>query len=190
MLSYDPYAELATLRNFVPMELTSPDFEPGGALPLFAWSADRGGEDRAPALQWSTPPAGTKSIAISCFDPDAPTGSGFWHWAAFNLPADLTSLLSNDGSVESLPAGATVLPNEARLERFIGAAPPEGTGVHRYFFVVDALDVDTLDIAAGSTPAVLGFNRHFHSIARGVLMGTADPSTGSGTATGSGNAER
>src|SRR5690606_33131486 len=116
MLSYDPYAELATLRDFEPLELTSPDFEPGGPLPLFAWSSGRGGEDRSPALRWSTPPAGTRSIAISCFDPDAPTGSGFWHWAAFDLPADLTSLDSSDGSAASLPSGAKVLPNEARLE--------------------------------------------------------------------------
>ncbi|WP_051606335.1 YbhB/YbcL family Raf kinase inhibitor-like protein [Microbacterium sp. CH12i] len=180
MLSYDPYAELSTLRDFAPLELTSPDFEPGGALPLFAWAAARGGEDRSPALQWSTPPAGTKSFAVSCFDPDAPTGSGFWHWAAYNLPAATTSLTSGDGMLESLPYGATVLPNEARSERFIGAEPPEGTGVHRYFFVVDALDIDTLDIAPGSTPAVLGFNRHFHTLARGILVGTADPSTGPG----------
>ncbi|MDQ0643021.1 YbhB/YbcL family Raf kinase inhibitor-like protein [Microbacterium murale] len=175
MLSYDPYAELATLRDFAPLELTSPDFEPGGPLPLFAWSANRGGEDRSPALRWSTPPSGTRSIAVSCFDPDAPTGSGFWHWAAFDLPADLTSLDSSDGTAASLPAGSKVTPNEARLERFIGAAPPEGTGIHRYFFVVDALDVEALDLDAGATPAVLGFNRHFHSLARGVLIGTADP---------------
>lgn len=184
MFSYDPYAELATLREFAPLELTSPDFEAGGALPLFAWSAERGGEDRSPGLQWSQPPAGTKSFAISCFDPDAPTGSGFWHWAAFDLPADTTTLASGIGDLAALPHGSRVLPNESRLERFIGAAPPEGTGVHRYFFVVDALDVATLDIADGSTPAVLGFNRHFHTLARGVLMGTADPSTGSGTGKG------
>lgn len=175
MLSYDPYAELATLRDFAPLELTSPDFEPGGPLPLSAWSANRGGEDRTPALQWSGAPSGTRSIAISCFDPDAPTGSGFWHWAAYNLPASASSLASGLGDLAALPHGATVLPNESRSERFIGAAPPEGTGVHRYFFVVDALDVDALDIPAGSTPAVLGFNRHFHSLARGVLIGTADP---------------
>lgn len=175
MFSYDPYAELATLRDFAPLELTSPDFEPGGPLPLFAWSAGRGGVDRSPGLQWSQPPAGTMSFAISCFDPDAPTGSGFWHWAAFNLPVDTTTLASGIGDKASLPAGATVLPNESRTERFIGAAPPEGTGVHRYFFVVDALDVDALEIAPGSTPAVLGFNRHFHALARGVLVGTADP---------------
>lgn len=175
MFSYDPYAELATLRDFAPLELTSPDFEAGTALPLFAWSADRGGEDRSPALQWSAPPTGTKSFAISCFDPDAPTGSGFWHWAAYNLPADTSVLASGVGTVAALPAGSVVLPNEARLEKFIGAAPPEGTGVHRYFFVVDALDVESLDLDAGATPGVLGFNRHFHSLARGVLMGTADP---------------
>ncbi|HCS62211.1 MAG TPA: YbhB/YbcL family Raf kinase inhibitor-like protein [Microbacterium sp.] len=176
MLSYDPYAELASLRDFAPLELTSPDFEPGGALPLFAWSSDRGGEDRSPALQWSGAPAGTKSFAVSCFDPDAPTGSGFWHWAAYNLPADTAVLASGIGTDAALPAGSKVLPNEARLEKFIGAAPPEGTGVHRYFFVVDALDVERLDLDTGATPAVLGFNRHFHSLARGVLMGTADPS--------------
>ncbi|MGO1508853.1 MAG: YbhB/YbcL family Raf kinase inhibitor-like protein [Microbacterium sp.] len=175
MFSYDPYAELATLRDFAPLELTSPDFEPGGPLPLFAWGAKRGGEDRSPALQWSQAPAGTKSFAVSCFDPDAPTGSGFWHWAAFNLPVGTTTLASGIGDLAALPPGATVLPNESRSERYIGAAPPEGTGIHRYFFVVDALDVETLEISAGSTPAVLGFNRHFHSLARGVLMGTADP---------------
>ncbi len=176
MLSYDPYAELASLRDFAPLDLTSPDFEHGAALPLFAWSADRGGEDRSPALQWSQPPAGTKSFAVSCFDPDAPTGSGFWHWAAYNLPAETTVLPSGTGTAASLPEGSVVLPNEARLEKFIGAAPPAGTGVHRYFFVVDALDVESLDLDDAATPAVLGFNRHFHSLARGVLIGTADPS--------------
>lgn len=176
MFSYDPYAELTTLRDFAPLELTSPDFTAGGPLPLFAWAAGRGGgEDRSPALQRSQPPTGTKSISISCFDPDAPTGSGYWHWAAFNLPADTTTLASGIGDPAALPAGAIVLPNDSRTERFIGAAPPEGTGVHRYFFVVDALDVDALMIDPGSSPATLGFNRHFHSIARGVLMGTADP---------------
>ncbi|WP_309066109.1 YbhB/YbcL family Raf kinase inhibitor-like protein [Microbacterium sp.] len=175
MFSYDPYAALAELRPVPALQLTSPDFEDGQPLPGFAWSSDRAGEDRHPALEWSAPPAGTKSLAISCFDPDAPTGSGYWHWAAFNLPPDLRSLPAGDGTAKSLPAGSVVLPNEARLERFIGAAPPAGTGVHRYFFVIDALDVDRLELEIGSTPAVLGFNRHFHTLARGVLVGTADP---------------
>lgn len=175
MFSYDPYAALAELRPVAPLDLISPDFEPGGALPLSAWSSDRGGADLTPPLRWSAPPAGTKSLAISCFDPDAPTGSGFWHWAAFDLPPDLVGLDSIDGSAASLPPGAKVMPNEARLQRYIGAAPPAGTGVHRYFFVVDALDVDTLGLEGDETPATLGFHRHFHTLARGILVGTADP---------------
>ncbi|WP_232304612.1 YbhB/YbcL family Raf kinase inhibitor-like protein [Microbacterium sp. XT11] len=175
MFSYDPYAALAELRPVPPLELSSPDFEPGGALPLSAWSSDRGGSDLTPRLRWSAPPAGTRSLAISCFDPDAPTGSGFWHWAAFDLPAGLTELESIDGTAASLPEGAKVMPNEARLQRFIGAAPPTGTGVHRYFFVVDALDVEHLDLRGDETPGTLGFHRHFHTLARGVLVGTADP---------------
>ncbi|GAA2910121.1 Raf kinase inhibitor-like YbhB/YbcL family protein [Microbacterium keratanolyticum] len=177
MFSFDPYAELAALRPTAPLPLTSPDFTDGGPLPLSAWAEGRGGADRSPALTWGEPPVGTRSFAISCFDPDAPTGSGYWHWAVYNLPADIRSLAAGVGSGEqgALPLGALTLPNEARTERYIGAAPPAGTGVHRYFFVVDALDIDHLEIPAGSTPAILGFNRHFHTLARGVLIGTADP---------------
>lgn len=175
MFDHDPYAQLATLREIPTLTLTSPDLEDGGKMPVFAWSSRRGGEDRHPTLEWSGVPDGTKSIAVSCFDPDAPTGSGYWHWAAYNLPADTTRLESSDGTAGSLPAGSVVLPNEARSERYVGSAPPPGTGVHRYIFVVDALD-DTLDLEPGSTPAVLGFNRHFHVLARGILTGTADPS--------------
>lgn len=178
MFSFDPYAELAALRPVPQLTLTSPDFAHGGALPLFAVAAARGGDDRTPALEWHGAPAQTRSFAISCFDPDAPTGSGYWHWAAYNLPADTTSLASGDGSAAALPEGSIVLPNEARAERYHGAAPPAGTGTHRYFFVVDALDVDSLDLPQGATPAVLGFNRHFHTLARGILMGTAEPAEG------------
>ncbi|GAA2541194.1 hypothetical protein GCM10009860_22520 [Microbacterium mitrae] len=177
MLSYDPYAALAELREFAPMTLTSANFADGSALPLTAWSAERGGADVSPQLSWSGAPEGTKSFALSVFDPDAPTGSGYWHWAVFNIPASTTSLLEGAGDPGSdlLPPGAITLPNEARVEQYSGSAPPAGTGTHRYFFVIDALDVETLDLAPGSTPAILGFNRHFHSLARGVLIGTATP---------------
>lgn len=175
VLNYDPYAELATLRDFAPLALTSPDFENGGPLPLSAWSASRGGADVAPTLSWGEPPEGTKSFAISCFDPDAPTGSGYWHWAVCDLPSSLRSLVASAGDADALPDRALVLASESGQFRFEGAAPPSGTGVHRYFFVIDALDVDVLDIGPASTPAILGFNRHFHSLARGILVGTADP---------------
>lgn len=175
MLDVDPYAALAKLRDFAPLELTSPDFADGHALPVSAWSASRGGADLAPALSWGEPPEGTKSFSVSCFDPDAPTGSGYWHWAVADIPADVRSLAAGDGTVDALPAGALVLPNEAGSRRFVGAAPPAGTGVHRYVFVVDALPVASLELDPASTPAILGFNRHFRSLARGILVGTADP---------------
>lgn len=178
MLDVDPYAALARLASFPALELSSPDFAEGGPLPVWAWSASRGGEDRSPALAWGEPPAGTKSFAVSCLDPDAPTGSGYWHWAVADIPADVRALSAGagDGAPGSLPGSALTLPNEARLARYIGAAPPAGTGVHRYVFVVDALDVETLGLGGDETPAVLGFNRHFHTLARGILTGTGDPS--------------
>lgn len=175
MLDVDPYAALARLRDFAPLALTSPDFADGETLPVSAWSGSRGGDDRSPVLEWGDPPEGTKSFAISCFDPDAPTGSGYWHWAVADIPADVRSLAAGDGDADALPAGVLVLPNEAGSRRFAGAAPPPGTGVHRYFFVIDALDVPSLKLDPASTPAILGFNRHFHSLGRGVLVGTADP---------------
>lgn len=175
MFDYDPYAELATLRDFAPLTVTSEDFTEGGALPAWAWSpsAKAEGEDRSPQLSWTGAPEGTKSFSVSVYDPDAPTGSGFWHWAVYNLPASTTSLPTDAGDGRELPGGALTVANELRTERFIGAAPPAGTGTHRYFFVVDALDVEALELPPGATPAILGFNRHFHSLARGILLGTA-----------------
>jgi len=175
LFDYDPYAQLATLRDFAPLTLTSDDFVDGGPLPDTAWSARAraGGADRSPSLRWSPGPAGTLSYAVSCFDPDAPTGSGFWHWAVANIDPTITELAAGAGDPDAAPAGAFVVPNERRSRRYIGSAPPAGTGVHRYFFVVDALDVAELDLTEESTPAVLGFQRHFHSLGRGILVGTA-----------------
>ncbi|MEL5989878.1 YbhB/YbcL family Raf kinase inhibitor-like protein [Microbacterium phosphatis] len=167
MLSYDPYAELAGLREFAPMTLTSTDIAEGQPLPIAQWGAGGGGSDTSPQLSWSGAPEGTKSFALSCFDPDAPTGSGFWHWAAYDIPADVTSVETGAN-----PPGK-LLRNETGVPGFIGASPPPGTGTHRYFFVVDALDVEHLDITEQVTPAILGFHRHFHSLARGILVATA-----------------
>lgn len=169
MFSYDPYAELASLREFAPMTLTSTDVEDGRPLPPAQWGAAGSGSDTSPQLSWSGAPDGTRSFALSCFDPDAPTGSGFWHWALFDIPATVTSLAAGDDT----PDSAISLRNEPGSRGFIGAGPPRGTGRHRYFFVVDALDVEHLDIAESASPAILGFNRHFHSLARGILVGTA-----------------
>lgn len=169
MFSYDPYAELATLRDFAPLVLTSSDIAHESPLPRAQWGEAGGGADTSPQLSWSGAPEGTRSFSVSCFDPDAPTGSGYWHWAVYDIPADVTSLAT--GASEHAP-GIT-LRNEAGVAGFVGAAPPPGTGTHRYFFVVDALDVDRLEITPDATPAILGFQRHFHSLARGVLVATA-----------------
>jgi Raf kinase inhibitor-like YbhB/YbcL family protein len=164
---YDPYARLDPVPSF---PVTSTDITHGEPLPAPVYGASAGGQDRSPHLSWSDPPAGTKSFAVTMFDPDAPTGSGFWHWAVADIPADVTSL---DAGGEP-PAGAVVLHNELRQRGFTGATPPQGTGIHRYFVVVHAVDVPSLDLDPDITPAVLGFNLHFHTLGRAILVGTAE----------------
>lgn len=167
----DPLARFGTVPLFT---LTSTDLVDGGPLAAAQYGAGSGGRDISPQLAWSGFPAETRSFAVTAYDPDAPTGSGFWHWAVLNLPPTVTELASGAGSARSplLPKGALTLPNETRQSHFIGAGPPAGTGVHRYQFIVHAVDVPQLDIDPSSTPAVLGFNLHFHVLARAVLEGT------------------
>jgi Raf kinase inhibitor-like YbhB/YbcL family protein len=169
---YDPYARLDPVPSF---SLTSDDVIDGQPLKAAQYGADAGGSDVSPQLSWSGAPEGTKSYAVTVYDPDAPTGSGFWHWAVANIPADVTSLTAGAGSEGgSLPEGATPVLNEMRLPHFIGATPPQGTGVHRYYVVVHAVDTEHLDLDPQSTPAVLGFNLHFHTLARAILVGTGE----------------
>lgn len=174
-MANDPNWRLPDVPSF---SLTSPDLTPGGKLPTWARSGimGAGGEDRSPGLNWTGAPEGTKSFALTLYDPDAPTGSGYWHWALFNIPADVTELPADAGNPDArlLPPGAITLPNEARLERFVGAAPPPGHGEHRYFFTVTALDVASLELDPGSTPAVLGFTLLGHVLGRAQLVGTTE----------------
>ena len=130
-----------------------------------------GGEDVSPQLSWSGAPDGTRSYAVTCYDPDAPTASGFWHWAVYDIPSSVTELPTGAGS-DASPGGGKTLANDAGLKRYVGAAPPQGHRTHRYFYVVHAVDVESLELADDARPAFLGFNLFFHAIARGGIMST------------------
>lgn len=160
----DPYAPLKDLPSF---PLTSTDLEDGQELPERLCAP----ESVSPQLAWSDLPEGTKSLAVTCFDPDAPTASGYWHWSAFNIPVDVTELPANAGAARDLGVGAESLTNDSGGREYFGAEPPAGHGPHRYLYAVHAVDVEKLDIDPDSTATVLGFNLYFHSIGRSILWG-------------------
>ncbi|WP_125614005.1 YbhB/YbcL family Raf kinase inhibitor-like protein [Specibacter cremeus] len=173
MLDYDPYTLLSPKPGFT---LTSESLADGDTMPAaqVAAGAHRHGRDLSPQLSWSGFPAGTRSFAVTMFDPDAPTASGFWHWVVANIPATVTSLAEGAGDSKGskgLPAGALTLKNDAGYPGYMGSAPPAGDGPHRYMVVVHAVDVAALDVRADATPAVLGFNLNFHGLARARLTG-------------------
>lgn len=166
----NPYYSLPEVPSFT---LTSTDISDGRRLGAAQVSGimGAGGEDISPQLAWSGFPTETKSFAVTVFDPDAPTGSGFWHWAVCNIPASVTELAAGAGSDPSaLPPAAVMLAGDANAQRYIGAAPPEGHGEHRYFTVVHAVDVEDLGLDETARPAFLGFNLFTHTLARATLV--------------------
>ncbi|MDX1886713.1 YbhB/YbcL family Raf kinase inhibitor-like protein [Mycolicibacterium sp. 120270] len=168
---YNPYDHLPKLPSFT---LTSESFKDGEpwSMPQVSGIMGAGGEDVSPQLSWSGFPEETKSFAVTVYDPDAPTASGFWHWAVADLPASVTELPAGAGDGSELPGGAVTLANDASQKRYIGAAPPPGHGVHRYFVVVHAVGVEKLDLPDGATPAYLGFNLFQQAIARAIIHAT------------------
>src|SRR5437879_5815947 len=153
-MTWNPYENLPTAASF---SLTSSDLREGEklAMPQVSGVFGAGGQDISPQLSWSGFPSGTKSFVVTMVDPEAPTVTGFWHWAVVNIPGDVTELPTGVGvdSGAGLPPGAFQLPNDARTKRYVGAGPPVGTGKHRYIFAALALDAEKLRIDYEATPA-------------------------------------
>ena len=178
----DPYESLPRVGSF---PVTSTDITDGQPI-ADRFAADGG--NVSPQLSWSGFPDGTKSFVVSLFDPDAPTPSGFWHWAVAGIPVSTTDLRQGAGadssgaqssqsrsgtaSAGALPAGAFQLRNDAGVSGYSGPQPPPGDRAHRYFLVVHAVDVDALEVDETASMAYLAFQLAFHTLARGVVVGT------------------
>jgi Raf kinase inhibitor-like YbhB/YbcL family protein len=163
-----------TVRSVIPagaarFSLSSPDVRNGTAFPAADYANTFGcsGGNAQPRLTWSGAPAGTKSYAMTMFDPDAPTGSGFWHWLVWDIPAGQTGLAS------TLPAGAVSGTNDSGATGYMGPCPPAGDSIHHYEITVYALDTTSLGLPAAATPAVVGFTLGTHILGYGQITATA-----------------
>lgn len=163
----DPYSLLPALPSFT----VTADFADGATLPDAQVYAHG---NTSPRLSWSGAPEGTASYLVTCFDPDAPTPSGFWHWFVANVPGDVTELSEGAGLIGGgvLPEGSLQLGNDYGTRDFGGAAPPAGDRPHRYMFAVTALSVERLDLDPATPPAKASFIALEHTLARGIVTGT------------------
>lgn len=176
MIGNNPFTRLPEVPRFTLTSTTVADGQPLRSAQYSGVFGVPGGQDISPQLSWSGAPSDTKSYAVTVYDPDAPTESGFWHWAVANIPASVTSINEGAGDENGtdLPKGSYQLPGDARLARFIGAAPPAGHGLHRYFITVHALDVADIAVPHDATPAFLGSNITAHILARATIVPTAE----------------
>ena len=150
--------------------LSSPDIAAGGTIDSRFEFEGFGcsGENKSPVLKWSGAPAGAKSFALTVYDPDAPTGSGWWHWFIVNIDANVTELTADAGTAggKNLPKGASHVRIDYGVAGFGGVCPPEGDPPHRYIFTVHALGVEKLDLPADATAALAGFMVNGNSIGK------------------------
>jgi Raf kinase inhibitor-like YbhB/YbcL family protein len=147
--------------------LSSPDIAAGGTIAQrFEFDGfGCSGENKSPALKWSGAPAGTRAFAVTVYDPDAPTGSGWWHWVLINIPAEVTELAADAGAVggAKLPKGASQVRIDYGVAGWGGVCPPPGDAPHRYIFTVHALK-DKIEVPADATAALAGFMIHANSL--------------------------
>lgn len=128
------------------------------------------GENVSPQLHWSNAPKGTKSFALTVYDPDAPTGSGWWHWLVVNIPVSVNTIEAGASAKHTLPKGAVETMTDYGSSSFGGACPPKGDKAHRYIFTIHALDVEKLDVKAKSDSALVGYMINAHSIQKASLI--------------------
>lgn len=166
-------ALVASTAQAAEFEVTSPDYptQANQQIPLAHVFNSFGctGDNQSPALAWSGAPEGTKSYAVTIYDPDAPTGSGWWHWVVFNIPADVTAL-PTDASNEGLPQGAVQSRTDFGSEAYGGPCPPKGDQPHRYVVAVHALDVEKLDLKPDSSGALVGYMLNEHRLGKAQLV--------------------
>lgn len=168
----DPYSLLPQVPSLTVTSETFADGDTLGEAQVFdSWGMEGG--NVSPQLSWSGAPEGTKGYAVTCFDADAPTPSGFWHWLLVGLPADTTSLPEDAGAEfgKHLPRGAFMMASDYSIKAFGGAAPPQGDRPHRYIFAVHALDTDDLGLDDTASGAATAFTIGSHLLARGTITG-------------------
>jgi Raf kinase inhibitor-like YbhB/YbcL family protein len=159
------------------LTLTSDSFKDGETLSMdHVMSADYGfgcsGGNKSPHLRWSGAPADTKSFALTCYDPDAPTGSGFWHWLVVNIPPNVTELPLGAGNPGgALPAGALQTRTDIGKPGYVGPCPPPGHGPHHYIFTIFAVNTEKLQVQEDTSAAIVGFQLHFATLGKATLTG-------------------
>ena len=156
-----------------PFSVSSADMRDGQTLAQTHWFGGFGctGGNISPQIAWKNAPAGTRSFAVTAYDPDAPTGSGWWHWTVVNLPADTTGLPPSAGAAGNarLPAGASQVRSDYGVAAWGGMCPPEGDAPHRYIFTVHALKVPRLDLPADATAALASYMVHANSLGKATF---------------------
>lgn len=162
-----PFEYLPEVPSF---DLESSDISDGAELSKLHAHPSAGGENVSPHLAWSGFPEGTQGFAVTCFDPDAPTMSGWWHWLAVNIPVEVTALARGAGSTGGMPEGVVQLRTDYGTYGYQGASPPPGDHEHRYVYAVHALDVESMDLTEDTPAAVAGFNLTAHRIGKAVIV--------------------
>lgn len=160
--------------NAMAFELSSPDIAEGHTLSAAQVANTFGckGGNLSPALSWKDAPAGTRSFAVTVYDPDAPTGSGWWHWLAYDIPASATGLPAAAGVNAALPAGTKQGHNDSGAVNFGGACPPPGDKPHHYVFTVHALKVEKLEVPENASAALIGFMLHATGLGKAQITAT------------------